>query len=42
VVLFDLGDSSHAEEAQTLVLLRQIRSIAPATKPISMTGENLR
>ena len=42
VVLFDLGDSGHAEEAQTLALLRQILSIAPATKLIAVTGEHSR
>jgi two-component system, NtrC family, response regulator len=42
VVLFDLGDSGHAEEAQALALLRQILSIAPATKMIAITGENSR
>jgi two-component system, NtrC family, response regulator len=42
VVLFDLGDSGQAEEAQALALLRQILSIAPATKLIAMTGENSR
>jgi two-component system NtrC family response regulator len=42
VVLFDLGDSCAAEEAQNLSLLRRILSIAPATKLIAMTGENSR
>ena len=42
VVLFDLGDSGHAEEEEKLALLRQILSIAPATKLVAMTGENSR
>jgi two-component system NtrC family response regulator len=42
VVLFDLGDSGNAGEAQNLALLRQILSIAPATKLIAVTGENSR
>ncbi len=42
VVLFDLGDSGQAVEAQTLALLRQILNIAPGTKLIAMTGENSR
>jgi two-component system NtrC family response regulator len=42
VVLFDLGDIGHADEAQNLALLRQILSIAPATKLIAMTGEHSR
>ena len=42
VVLFDLGDSGNAEEEQNLALLRQILSVAPATKLIAMTGEHSR
>jgi two-component system, NtrC family, response regulator len=42
VVLFSLGDSGQADEARNLALLRQILSIAPATKLIAMTGENSR
>lgn len=42
VVLFDLGDSGTAEEPQNLALLRQILSVAPATRLIAMTGENSR
>ena len=42
VVLFGLGDSGHADETRNLALLRQILSIAPATKLIAMTGEHSR
>jgi two-component system, NtrC family, response regulator len=42
VVVFDLGDSGQPAEAQNLALLRQILSIAPATKLIAMTGESSR
>jgi two-component system NtrC family response regulator len=42
VVLFDLGDSGQADEARNLALLRQILSIAPATKLVAMTGEHSR
>jgi two-component system NtrC family response regulator len=42
VVLFGLGDSGQADEARNLALLRQILSIAPATKLIAMTGEKSR
>jgi two-component system, NtrC family, response regulator len=42
VVLFDLGDGGNPDEAQNLVLLRQILSIAPTTKLVAMTGENSR
>jgi two-component system NtrC family response regulator len=42
VVLFDLGDSGRPEEDQNLGLLRQILSVAPATKLIAMTGEKSR
>ncbi len=42
VVLFDLGDSGHPDEAQNLALLRQILSIAPATKLVAMTGDKSR
>jgi two-component system, NtrC family, response regulator len=42
VVLFDLGDSGQAQEARNLALLRQILSIAPATKLVAMTGEKSR
>jgi two-component system NtrC family response regulator len=42
VVLFDLGDSGQPNEADNLALLRQILSIAPATKLVAMTGENSR
>ncbi|HTV80532.1 MAG TPA: sigma 54-interacting transcriptional regulator, partial [Steroidobacteraceae bacterium] len=42
VVLFDLGDSGSADEGRNLALLRQILSIAPATRLIAMTGEHSR
>ena len=42
VVLFNLGESGHPDEARNLQLLRQILSIAPATRLIAMTGEHSR
>jgi two-component system, NtrC family, response regulator len=42
VVLFSLGESGQPDEAQNLDLLRQILSIAPATKLVAMTGEQSR
>jgi two-component system NtrC family response regulator len=42
VVLFDLGDGGNAEEEPNLALLREILSVAPATRLIAMTGEHAR
>src|SRR5580692_3649769 len=40
VVLFNLGACSGNEETQNLGVLRQILSLAPATKIVAVTGEN--